>query len=233
MLPGSHAPANEADGKVQPHREFPHISIERSSTVRNSLIPRIASRFEGAGQKEPAGPGRQSSGNYLSSDKLVDIKPTQLQSSVVYVNERILANLPNDLTKLVYLASLRDNNTGTYLHPQLSRLYDVAFANQVLLLCHEEAFAKILAASIQQYVNQMSRYIQFTGADQREVIATWKSLQAYRATVPVSADRLSVEVFCLQIDTTLSVLEEALKSACPEDATSSTRACETPKVPQQ
>lgn len=217
MLQGSQAAANKAYGDIQPHRQ-PHVLVEMSSSVRDSLVHMNTARLEVPNRRESAS-RRQSSIDFESASDLMYLKPTQLQSSVVYVNEQILGNLPNDLTKLVYLASLRDNNTGTYLHPQLSRLYDVKFANQALLLCHKEVFAKVLAISIQQYVNQMSRYIQFTGADQREVVATWKSLQAYRAAVPVSADRLSVEVFCLHIDTALLVLEEALKGASEDNCT--------------
>lgn len=156
--------------------------------------------------------------NHLRVGILKDIKPTQAQLSVVYVNETILGSLPNDLTKLVYLASLRDYNTGTYLHPHLSRLYDLQLADQVLRLCHEKVFGRMLGTSIQEYVAQMGTYIKFTGADGREVIATWKSLEAYRATVPTSADRLAVAVFLLNVDTALSVLEEALKRRSTENS---------------
>ena len=145
-----------------------------------------------------------------------DSNREDLHSPIAHVAEGILGTLPNDLTRLVYLASIRDNNTGTYLHPQLSRVYDVKVADQLLRLCHERVFRKILGTSVRQCVAQMERYIQFSGVDQSQVIATWKSIQAYRATVPANADELSVKVFALNIDTALLVLQEMLSRSSTE-----------------
>ncbi len=204
------------DIEIQPKSE--KTSIEMSSAVRDLATGRTASGSASPNQRVFAVVRKQSSEDSIPCRYLKDIKPTQVQSSVVYVNENILRNLPNDLTKLVYLASIRDYNTGTYLHPEFSHLYDLKFADQVLRLCHEKVFGRMLGTSIREYVTQMTMYIQFTGADEREVIATWKSLQAYRATVPVTADKLAVEVFSLNVDTALSVLEEALQRSSTEDS---------------
>ena len=42
------------------------------------------------------------------------------ESLADYVSETVLQTLPNDLTRMIYLASLRDCNSGMYLHPELS-----------------------------------------------------------------------------------------------------------------
>lgn len=212
--------ANGGDCDPEDQRKSLQVSSEMSSPIRDLVTYGKGPSLIVPSQREPTILGRRSSSESLPRADVSDTKGTDLQSTVAYVNENILGNLPNDLTRLIYLASIRDYNTGTYLHPQLSTLYEVKFADQVLRLCHQEVFSRILATSIRQYVTQVTRYIQFTGAGQREVIATWKSLQAYRATVPMSADKLSVEVFSLNLDTALLVLEEAQKRASSEDSCS-------------
>lgn len=196
-------------GLEQIHLVSKRITSEMSTPVRDSTrlasgvwTPTVApneSRVGSDSQADPANSSRE-----------------DLQSPIAHVAERILATLPNDLARLVYLASIRDNNTGTYLHPQLSRLFDVKIADQLLRLSHERVFRKILATSVRQCVAQMERYIQFSGVDQSQVIATWKSIQAYRATVPANADELSVKVFALNIDTALLVLQEMLSRSSTE-----------------
>src|SRR5215470_9681947 len=55
-----------------------------------------------------------------------------------YARELELNGLPNDLARLLYLASLRDCNSGIYLHPHLSHRMGTAQADHVLRSCHED-----------------------------------------------------------------------------------------------
>ena len=121
--------------------------------------------------------------------------------------ELILADLPNDLTRLVYLASLRDCNTGHYFHPQVSRQHDSTSASQALLFCHEEVFAHLVAMPLAEYVTQLGGYISYTHADKARVIETWKSLPAYRAAVPLAASVLDAEFFFASVEAALAILD--------------------------
>ena len=219
---GSQVVASGAGCPAGIQSESTQASTKMSSPVRDWVGDRIPSPSFGPNSRRLAVVARGSPGDSLRRPDVTDNGSGELQSSIAYVNENILQTLPNDLTKLIYLASIRDYNTGTYLHPTLSRLYDVKFADQVLRFCHEEVFGRIVVTSIRQCVAQMQRYIQFTGAGQTEVIATWKSLQAYKSTVPTTADPLSVEVFSLNIDAALLVLEEALRRPSLENPTTDT-----------
>ncbi len=49
-----------------------------------------------------------------------------------YVSQTVLQTLPNDLTRMIYLASLRDCNSGMYLHPELSHQRGVDAADGAL-----------------------------------------------------------------------------------------------------
>jgi hypothetical protein len=120
-----------------------------------------------------------------------------------------LDNLPNDLTRMLYLASLRDCNSGRYLHPQLSSKMGVEKADHALSACHDQLFRRLLTTPISAYVLQLEEYIRYTRADRRIVLRTWQSLQAYRSTIPVQALPLYSELFCLNIELALTILNDS------------------------
>lgn len=130
-----------------------------------------------------------------------------LDTVIRHARELVLADLPNDLIKLVYLASLRDCNTGHYFHPQISQQNDSTSASHALRLCHEEVFARLMATPLSEYVTQLGGYICYSQADKARVIDTWKSLPAYRATIPLKASALDAEFFFTSVEAALIVLD--------------------------
>jgi hypothetical protein len=123
-----------------------------------------------------------------------------------YISETMLRVLPNDLTRMIYLASLRDCNSGLYLHPELSRQKGVHVADRALRACHEQVFHRLVATQLSDYVTQLQEYIRYTRSEAMTVLKTWRSLQAYRATVPVAAHFTSSELFFLNIGIALEIL---------------------------
>ena len=132
----------------------------------------------------------------------------------------ILCPLPNDLTRLVYLASIRDYNSGTYRHPVLSRQFGATAAHETFQLSHQEVFARLLMAPIDKYVEQLEGYIRYSRAERTLFIATWNSLQAYKAAIPVEAPTRASETFFLNVKIALTILNspsrsfESTDSAC-------------------
>jgi hypothetical protein len=122
------------------------------------------------------------------------------------INEAVLPTLPNDLTRMIYLASLRDCNSGLYLHPELTHQYGVPAVDRALRFCHERVFRGLLTTRLPEYVIQLQEYIRYTRGETLTVLNTWKSLQAYRATVPLAALSLSSELFFLNIAIALEIL---------------------------
>jgi hypothetical protein len=130
-----------------------------------------------------------------------------------HVKETVLQNLPNDLTRMIYLASLRDCNSGMYLHPELSRQSGIQAADGALRACHEQVFRRLLTTGLAEYVFQLQEYIRFTRGEAPTVLKTWKSLQAYRATVPVSAVSTSTELYFLNVAIALEVVGMQMSAA--------------------
>lgn len=126
-----------------------------------------------------------------------------------YAHSISLDKLPNDLTRMLYLASLRDCNSGKYLHPQLSQSIGITKTNEVLSAYHKEIFGRLLTATLSSFVLQMEEYVRYTRTDRNTMLRTWQSLQAYRSTIPVAASAPSAELFCLNIELALTILRDA------------------------
>jgi hypothetical protein len=133
-----------------------------------------------------------------------------------YIQRTVLETLPNDLTRMVYLASLRDCNSGMYLHPELSRQWGVEAADRGLRCCHEAVFRTLLTTKLPEYVIQLHEYIRYTRSEIFTVLKTWKSLQAYRATVPVGAFATSAELYFINVAIALEIVgQETPESVLP------------------
>lgn len=122
---------------------------------------------------------------------------------------KILADLPNDLARLIYLASIRDYNTGVYLQAELSRRYDVVGVDGILRLHHERVFRNLLETPVSAYVDQLRLYISFAGAPRAELIKTWQDLKPYNTAIPLECDKLAAEMFCWNVVSALCILKQA------------------------
>ncbi|MGH9503111.1 MAG: hypothetical protein ACRD20_09690 [Terriglobales bacterium] len=123
-----------------------------------------------------------------------------------YVSQIVLEPLPNDLTRMVYLSSLRDCNSGMYLHPELTHQRGTHAVDTALRTCHEQVFRRMLTTRLPEYVLQFQEYIRYTRGAITTTLKNWKSLQAYRATVPVDAPATSAELYFLNVAIALEVV---------------------------
>lgn len=140
------------------------------------------------------------------------LRPTNALSTVAMEmcsQELALDDLPNDLTRMLFLASLRDCNSGRYLHPQLTQRVGVEEADHMLSVCHQEIFRHLLNTPASGYALQLEEYIRYTRADRSVVLDTWQSLRAYRSTIPVHASALYCELFCLNVELALTIVKDS------------------------
>jgi len=80
-------------------------------------------------------------------------------------------------------------------------------AHRAFELWHEEVFRRLLTKSISNYVEQLEGYLRYSRVDRSQFIRTWKSLQAYKAAIPLRVPRRASEIFFLNVETALAVLE--------------------------
>ena len=138
---------------------------------------------------------------------------SRLDEAVQDLYDRTLAGLNGDLTRLVYLSSTRDYNTGEYQHAGLADRFGAETAERALARCHETAFRELLELNLAGFVGQVAAYIESTGADRDRVVDAWRQLQAYRVLVPGTCDELSADFFASNVMIAL----EALRAEKPAD----------------
>jgi hypothetical protein len=134
---------------------------------------------------------------------------TATDAAIRDLEGRTLVGLPEQLSKVIYLSSTRDYNTGEYRHHGLESRYGRQAAHEALARCHETAFRDLLMGRLSGLVNQLASYIETTGADRETVLQNWSQLQAYRVLIPATCDSLSADVFATNLKIALEILRLA------------------------
>ncbi len=84
----------------------------------------------------------------------IDIEP-----AITDLRNRTLSRLPGDFSRLVYLASSRDLNSGHYSHDGLAFHFSETVASKAMAACHTEIFDRLVFCSLQQLIEELQRYI--------------------------------------------------------------------------
>lgn len=133
------------------------------------------------------------------------------------LRRRSLINYPRPLDRLIYLASMRDYNTGVYYHDGLASRYSPEVACEAMADCHKEAFRQLVANSLEELVDQLEAYMTSTHTSPGDFVAAWKGLEPYRVAVPVESDPLAAQFLFSTFKVALAILESRLRlpSAVP------------------
>ena len=126
---------------------------------------------------------------------------------------RTLSKIAGDLNRLVYLAAMRDYNSGRYHHAGLETSFGFKAAGQALEAAHREVFWKLAQASLEQLVEELELYVKSSGESTEELLATWRSLQPYRIAMPLSTDPLAAHLLLSNLKLGLEVLHSR---RCPQ-----------------
>jgi hypothetical protein len=128
------------------------------------------------------------------------------------LRRRSLANYPRPLDRLIYLASMRDYNTGIYYHDGLAARYSPEVACEAMADCHREAFRQLVGNSLEELVQQLEAYMTSTHTSPIDFVTAWKGLEPYRVAVPVESDPLSAQLLFSSFKIALAILESRLHS---------------------
>ncbi len=121
--------------------------------------------------------------------------------------ERTLSKISCDLSRLVYLASTREYNTGNYHHEGLSVRYGVEEARQALQAAHHEVFGRLATASLEDLVRQLESYVEKSSETPNDVVHAWQELAPYRVAMPMDANPTAVDLLLSNIKVALKVLQ--------------------------
>ena len=133
--------------------------------------------------------------------------PAQVREACEDLMERTLAFLPGSFGRLIYLASMRDYNTGQYYHEGLAKRFSQEVAEEALTRCHREAFHLLLRSPLAELVGELERYIGSTPTEADQLLDTWERLQPYRVAVPAQSSPVLAEFFTSNVKIALTILK--------------------------
>jgi hypothetical protein len=106
----------------------------------------------------------------------------------------------------VYLASLRDQNTGRYEHHGLSQMFGEAESDRALRQSHEQTFASWLSFDLKQQKEDLDLYLSAFHVEKRTILATWIRLAPYRNLTPTTVPEPERRLYLTDIEAILELL---------------------------
>jgi hypothetical protein len=135
-----------------------------------------------------------------------ELKHEAIEAARRDLEDRTLANIRGDFSRLIYLASLRDYNTGEYHHEGLSQRYTTKFARSALASSHWEVFRRLVLCSVQELVEELEIYRHCNASGESDFVAVWKKLQPYKLTIPLECSSLTARFFNLNVSIALEIM---------------------------
>jgi hypothetical protein len=129
---------------------------------------------------------------------------------------KTLVQIPSVFGRLVYLASLRDQNTGRYEHHGLSQVFGEDEADQSLRESHNRTFADWLCFGLEQQKADLDLYLSSFEPDKRTILETWIRLAPYRNLVPASAREVERRLYLTDLETLLDLLKNEYAVVSPD-----------------
>ncbi|MEK7408217.1 MAG: hypothetical protein AAB225_24365 [Acidobacteriota bacterium] len=129
---------------------------------------------------------------------------------------RTLARIPTLFGRLVYLCSLRDQNTGRYEHFGLAQMFGEAEAERALRASHLEVFAEWLSFNLEQQKADLDLYLAGLESDRRTILDTWIRVAPYRNLVPAEAREVERRLYLADMETILELLKNEYGVASPD-----------------
>jgi hypothetical protein len=128
---------------------------------------------------------------------------------------RSLSKISGDLGRLIYLASTRDYNTGTYHHEGLAARFCSEAAGKALETAHRHVFQRLSVCPLRQLVKELESYVHSAPQSREEVLHVWQKLEPYRVAIPVNANAVAARLFVSNVRLAVAILRQAPEPACP------------------
>jgi len=147
---------------------------------------------------------------YLS----VEMKSTEAnesldQRAVADVWRHTLSQIPSVFGRLVYLAGLRNPNSGHYEHHGLALVFGSEHANRALKKSHKQVFADWLTFNFEQQMADLNLYLMDLPEDKKTVLQAWTKLKTYRNVLPSNAKPVDKRLYLGELEILLDLLRGA------------------------
>jgi hypothetical protein len=124
------------------------------------------------------------------------------------LQRRTLGEMAGYFNRLIYLASLRDHNTGRYSHYGLECRFSAGAVNDGLRLCHAQVFEQLTALGLQEQTHDLIQFFQSIKAERPRLVEVWGRLRAYEILPPEECHPLARQLFTHNVETILQLLKQ-------------------------
>jgi hypothetical protein len=135
----------------------------------------------------------------------ITVKLVPVQAAYDDLLRRSLSKISCDLARLIYLASTRDYNTGTYHHDGLAARFRPEVAGKALEIAHRQIFYQLAACSLEELVEQLQTYLNCSHESAADVLRIWQKLEPYRVALPVEVNPAVARLFLSNIRLALAI----------------------------
>src|SRR5208283_6003343 len=122
--------------------------------------------------------------------------------------DRTLAEVKGHFSKLVYLASLRNYNTGRYSHYGLETRYAGDVVDEGLRRCHTRVFEELLALPLKDQTEDLLNFFESLKDDKARIVMVWRRLRSFQVIPPENCHPLARELFEKNTEIILRILRE-------------------------
>lgn len=136
-----------------------------------------------------------------------ELKHEDVEAARRDLADRTLSKIRGDFARLVYLASMRNYNTGEYHHEGLACRFTEGVARRAIACCHRDVFRRVVFCSLKELVEQLELYASSNCSTSAELVRVWEKLQPYRVVVPLGCGLLAARLFVSNVRAALAVLE--------------------------
>jgi hypothetical protein len=127
-----------------------------------------------------------------------------------------LGQIPTLYGRMVYLAALRDPNSGRYEHFGLAQQYSEEEAAATLHQSHHELFGEWLSLELEAKKSDLDDYLSALTAPIQQVIATWIRITPYRNVMPALVIEADRQLFLNDMGMLLELLRREHDVASPD-----------------
>lgn len=119
---------------------------------------------------------------------------------------RTLAQIPTSYGRIVYLASLRNVNSGEYEHHGLALLFGAEESNRALRESHERVFRDWLRMNLEAQKADLDLYFSSLPTDRKCLAENWLMLMPYRTLPPAWTLEPELALFICDLESILTML---------------------------
>jgi len=117
-----------------------------------------------------------------------------------------LSQIPSLFGRLVYLAALRNPNSGRYEHHGLALVFGEDEANRALKKSHSQTFREWLTFNLEQQKGDLDLYLSALVEDRRTVLTNWLELAPYLALMPSTIRGVEKRLYLADLKALLDLL---------------------------